>query len=188
MKQEVGESTQDGGTEVRGRSERPVKGTKRGLLPGGVRVFAVAILLWGCAGLGKRVEPPRAQLANITVQEVRGFEAVLEVELRLFNSNDVPMEIQGIDCELEINDKRLASGVSKTETKVPAYGTATIPITLYSSVLDVVRRVMELPGRENVDYKLTGNLHLRETTFLYPSIPFRAAGEISLPGTPPSSR
>lgn len=160
---------------------RGARGILGYLISGCGGILAILLLLSGCAGLGKTLEPPRAQLANISVREVRGFEAVLEVELRLFNTNDVAIGIRGIDCELEINDKRLASGVSKTETEVPPYGTATIPITLYSSVLDMVRRVMELPGREMVEYKLTGKLHLQEGSLLNATIPFQSTGEISMP-------
>jgi LEA14-like dessication related protein len=145
-------------------------------------------LLSGCAGVGKQLEPPRAQLANVTVEGVSGLEAVLEVELRLFNTNEVAIEIHGIECELEINDRRLASGVSRTETRIPPFGTVIMPITLYSSVLDMVRRVMELPGRETMDYRLTGKLHLQNTPLFQPSIPFRSTGEISFPRPEEGSR
>ena len=91
----------------------------------------------GCAGLGKTLEPPRINLANITVQEMQGFESVFQIELRIFNTNDVPLDIKGLDCELEINDRHFASGVSDTTTKIPSYGTAKIPIVVYSSVIEM---------------------------------------------------
>ena len=94
-----------------------------------------AFSLTGCAGVGKTLEPPRVTLANIQVEEVKAFETIFQIELRVFNTNDIPIEIKGIDCELEINGRKFASCVSKVVKEIPSYGTDTVPITLYSSVL-----------------------------------------------------
>ena len=144
--------------------------------------FSVGLLiLSACAGPGKRLDPPRLSLANIQVKEVKGFETVLEIELRIFNTNDVPIEIKGIDCELELGGKHLASGVSDKMTKIPSYGTATVPVVVYSSVLDMVKSALGLPDKEKLEYRIKGRLRIG-AGLVPPVIPFDYRGELSLEG------
>jgi len=141
-----------------------------------------ALSLAGCAGVGKTLEPPRVTLANIEVEEVKAFETVFRIELRVFNTNDIPIEIEGIDCELELNGRKFATGVSKVEKEIPSYGTDTVPITLYSSVLDMVRGVLNLPGKEKLQYKVSGHVRLGGGPLLPSVVPFKSEGEVALEG------
>jgi LEA14-like dessication related protein len=141
-----------------------------------------ALSLSGCSGIGKTLEPPRVTLANIQVEEVKAFETVFEIELRVFNTNDIPIEIKGIDCELEINGRKFASGVSKVEKEIPSYGTDTVPITLYSSVLEMVRGFLNLPDKEKLLYKISGRVRLGGGPLVPSTVPFKSEGEFSLEG------
>lgn len=141
-----------------------------------------ALSLSGCAGLGKTLEPPRVSLANIQVEEVKAFETVFQIQLRVFNTNDIPIEIKGIDCELEINGRKFASGVSKVEKEIPSYGTDIIPITLYSSVLEMVRGFLDLPNKEKLQYKISGRVRLGGGPLVPSVVPFKSEGEFSLEG------
>ncbi len=147
-----------------------------------------ALSLPGCAGFGKTLEPPRVSLANIQVEEVKAFETIFQIELRLFNTNDIPIEIKGIDCELEFNGRKFGSGVSKVEKEIPSYGTDTVPITLYSSVLDMVRGVLNLPGKEKLQYKVSGHVRLGAGPLVPSVVPFKAEGEFALEGISDSTR
>jgi len=143
---------------------------------------ALVVMLAGCAGLGKTVEPPRAQIANIRVQEMRGLETVFQVELRVINTNDIPLTVDGMDCELKINDRSFAVGVSGHQVEIPAFGTAVVPVELYSSVLDVLKNLVAM-GREKTDklnYKLTGNIRIEGGAMMPSSLPFESKGELSL--------
>ncbi len=141
-----------------------------------------ALALSGCAGVGKTLEPPRVTLANIQVEEVKAFETTFRIELRVFNTNDIPIEIKGIDCELEINGRKFASGVSKVEKEIPSYGTDTVPITLYSSVLEMVRGFLNLPDKEKLQYKISGRVRLGGGPLVPSVVPFKSEGEFSLKG------
>ena len=161
----------------------------------GMKFLAVVIIssfsvlsLAGCAGVGKTLEPPRVTLANIQVEEVKAFETVFQIELRVFNTNDIAIEIKGIDCELELNDRKFASGVSKVGKEIPSYGTDTVPITLYSSVLDMVRGVLNLPGKEKLKYKVSGRVRLGGGPLVPSVVPFESEGEFSLEGLNDSIR
>lgn len=147
-----------------------------------------ALSLAGCAGVGKTLEPPRVTLANIEVGEVKAFETIFQIQLRVFNTNDIPIEIKGIDCELELNGRKFASGVSKVEKEIPSYGTDTVPITLYSSVLEMVRGFLNLPGKEKLQYKLSGHVRLGGGPLVPSVVPFKSEGEFSLEGLNDSTR
>jgi LEA14-like dessication related protein len=142
-------------------------------------LMAILLILSGCAGWGQRLESPRITLANFNVQEIKIFESVFTIEMRVFNTNDTPMEIKGLNCDLELNGKRLATGVANVKINIPSYETALIPITLYSSVLDVMRVLRGLAKNDNLEYKLTGHLRLGKGT-MPSTIPFKSTGELPL--------
>jgi LEA14-like dessication related protein len=140
------------------------------------------LVLVGCAGLGKTLEPPRINLSNVQFQESKALETVLIIELRVFNTNEVPIKVKGLDCDLELNGKRFATGVSSVDTEIPAFGTTTVPVTLYSSVVDLFRGIIGLQKKEKLKFGVSGRLHL-EGGFLIPStVPFRAEEELALEG------
>jgi LEA14-like dessication related protein len=143
------------------------------------RLILALLILSGCAGLGRRLEMPRITLSNFSVQEIKVFESVFKIEMRVFNTNDVPLEIKGINCSLELDGKRLATGVTNVKIDIPSYETAIVPMTLYSSVLDVVTVLRGLGKTENLQYKLTGRLRLGKGA-IPSTIPFTSSGELPL--------
>ena len=140
---------------------------------------AIIFILSGCAGFGKQLETPRITLSNFNVQKITLFESVFTIEMRVFNTNEVPLEIKGLDCDLELNGKRLATGVTNVKINIPSYETEVIPMTLYSSVLDVVRVLRGLAKTEKLEYKLTGRLRLGKGA-MPSTIPFKSTGELPL--------
>ena len=145
-------------------------------------VLVFLFLLAGCAGLGKTLEPPRINLSNVQFQESKALETVLQIELRVFNTNDVPVKVKGLDCDLELNGKSFAKGVSSVDREIPAFGTTIVPVTLYSSMVDIFRGIMGLHKAEKLKFGVSGWLHL-EGGFLMPStFPFKAEEELALEG------
>jgi len=115
-----------------------------------VVVLTIALLvLNGCAGFGKRWEPPRVSLVQIQVQKLTLFEATFQIELRVYNTNDAPLTVKGTDCHLKLQGKDFATGVSNEKTTIPAFETGVIPMMVYSSVLEFVKGLMMLPREEN---------------------------------------
>ena len=144
-----------------------------------------ALLLWGCAGLQKTYEPPRVALSNMSIKEAKALETAFLIELRIFNADDVQMDITGVDCELKINGKPFASGVSSVEKTIPAYSTDVVPVVVYASVLDTVNRVIGMfrdvqasQKIQNLKYSLKGKLRVGNVT---PTrVPFESEGELNL--------
>ena len=142
-------------------------------------LFMVILTLSGCAGLGKPLEPPRINVSNIRPQEMKALEAVFLLELRVFNTNDIPIVIKGVDCELDLNDKKFASGVSNKETEIPSYGSGIVPILVYSSVLDIFRGVMGMSGQEKLSYQIKGKVRIDAGAMGPSTVPFTSEGELS---------
>ncbi|MGD8991025.1 MAG: LEA type 2 family protein [Desulfobacterales bacterium] len=140
----------------------------------------ISVYLVGCAGVGKRMEPPRVKLANIRPESIHLLETVFEVQLRVFNTNETPLTIKGVESEIEINGKTFAFGVSESDVEIPAYGTELLSLRVYSSVLDIIKSAVGMHNQEQLQYHITGKLRLGASAF--PSLlPFESQGIISLP-------
>ena len=151
-------------------------------------IIAAAFMLAfmaACAGVGKRLEPPSVKLADIRLESLNVLEAVFDVKMRVFNTNDTALQIRGIECKIDLNGKEFAIGVSESEVEVPSYGTALLPLQVYSSVFDIIKNAAGLPSKNQLDYRIKGKLRLGGSAF--PSIlPFESQGQISLPDLPES--
>ena len=138
------------------------------------------LTMYGCAGMGKRLEPPRVKLATIRVEDFNVLETVFEVQLRVFNTNDTALRIRGLECELEINGQPFAIGVSDADVEIPSYGTKLLPLHIYASVFDIIKNTAALPNQEQLRYHIKGKLRLGASAF--PGVlPFESEGNISLP-------
>jgi LEA14-like dessication related protein len=167
-------------------SFRPWPGLRPWFLSGGILLAGLAVLS-GCAALGKRLEPPRISLTQIEMESATVFEMVMQVTLRIFNTNEVPLTLKGADIRLEINGKDFARGVSQIEAAVPAYGTALVPMTLYSSTIDMVQGIVKMKDRDALKYRVYGNVRIDGGFLLPSSLPFSSEGELSMDRIRPDS-
>jgi LEA14-like dessication related protein len=143
-------------------------------------VIGLAGLMAGCAGLGKPLETPRISLANIQMLEASGMESAFLVQLRVQNPNEVDLDIRGVDCDVEINGKPFAYGISNTPVRIPAFGSDTVPVKVYTSVIDIFKGLLNLQGREDLSYQVRGNVRMGGGAFLPSSLPFDSQGTISV--------
>jgi LEA14-like dessication related protein len=134
----------------------------------------------GCAGIGKPLEKPRISLTHIQVQESSGLETVFLIQLRVLNPNDVDLNIKGVDCDLEVNGRPFAYGISNTAVTVPAFGSGTVPVTVYSSVIDIFKGLFGLQQREDLSYQLKGKVRLDAVGLMPSSLPFDSNGTLSI--------
>jgi LEA14-like dessication related protein len=134
----------------------------------------------GCAGVGKPIESPRISLSNLMVQESTGLETVFLIQLRVLNPNDVDLNIKGVDCELEINGQPFAYGLSNTAVQVPAFGSEIVPVTVYSSVIDIVKGFFGMQRREELSYQLRGKVRLEGGAWMPSTLPFDSQGTVSI--------
>jgi LEA14-like dessication related protein len=162
---------------------------KNALLSVLVVLLSIPLLLSGCATMGPSVEKPTVSVTDLRIQEVKALEAIFMLELRVMNPNDFPLDIQGINCDLKLDDKRFATGISDVRQEVPAFGTATVPVTVYASMFDMVGSVIQMlqdvdqqrgPGKP-LYYELAGKVRIGGHGGTR-SVPFQSEGEINLGG------
>ena len=111
-------------------------------------VFAVALLLPGCATWLMKGEPPEVLVTNVTPLDATIFEQRLRVDLRVRNPNDFDYHLTGIDFTLNLNGKRLARGLAGKELTIPRLGDAVMTIDTTTSTLDIVRQLFQFSQKQ----------------------------------------
>jgi LEA14-like dessication related protein len=136
--------------------------------------------LSGCSGLFRTLERPRINIANITPREVKLFEQVFDLELRIQNPNDSPLEINGLAFELEINDKRFATGVSNQNIAVDRLSSAVIHVEAITTLWGVLRQIAEYQQTRTprVTYRIKGSIYSGSPSV---RLPFDDSGEFKVP-------
>ena len=145
-----------------------------------IAILFFGLLLAGCAGLGKPIEPPRVSLADIRVEKFTGFETVFQIQLRVINTNDMDLNVKGLEAQLDINGQPFAAGVSNSPVKIPSFGTELVTVTVYSSVISMFKSVYGLHESEELKYRLNGKLRVAGDSTFATTLPFESAGEVTM--------
>ena len=148
-----------------------------------IAILAVVLLSAGCAGLGKPLESPRISLADIRIEQFSGLETVFRIQLRIINTNDVDLNVKGLEAELKINEQSFAAGVSDTPVKIPAFGTELVTVSLYSSVIKMFKSVYGLRESEELRYRLNGKMRVSAEHSHTTTLPFESEGVLTLDGS-----
>ncbi|MEK0361199.1 LEA type 2 family protein [Pseudomonas sp. CBC3] len=123
-------------------------------------VLMLVLSLAGCAALSPR-DPLNVQVAGIQPLPGEGLELRMAVKLRVQNPNDMALEYNGVALDLEINGRRLASGVSDERGSVPRFGETVLTVPVTISAFSAARQALGLAediGMEEVPYVLRGKL------------------------------
>jgi LEA14-like dessication related protein len=143
-------------------------------------------LLAGCAGMHGPVQEPEVTLADMRILEVKPFEAVVQLSLRVMNPNDFGLNVNGVRCDLKIDGKHFATGIGDQHSEIPAFGTGLVPVTVYASTLKMFSRVLAMiqgmdgqqSGLAPIRYELTGKIRLGGGLNRF--VPFHSKGELAL--------
>ena len=149
-------------------------------------ILALPLVLTSCATMHQGLQQPTISVTDLRVQEVKPLEAVFLLELRVINPNDIELDIRGISCDLKLDGNHFATGVSDVQQKIPAFGTATLPVTIYASTLNMLGSIIQMLQRVDqrngaskpLHYELAGKVSLTEGAVR--SLPFQAKGELNL--------
>ncbi|WP_404438519.1 LEA type 2 family protein [Stutzerimonas chloritidismutans] len=147
-------------------------------------VCLLALLVAGCAAFSQR-DPLNVQVAGIQPLPGEGLELRMTVKLRVQNPNDVALEYNGVALDLEVNGRRLASGVSDARGSVPRFGETVLSVPMTISAFSAARQALGLAehiGMDEVPYVLRGKL----AGGLFGTQRFVEKGTLDLEGTLPS--
>jgi LEA14-like dessication related protein len=117
-------------------------------------------LLAACSTLPNK-DPLSIDVAGIEPLPTEGLELRLAVRVRIQNPNDTPIEYSGAALNLDLNGRKLASGVSDAMGTVPRYGEAVLEIPVTISALSMARQVLgftNAQGPRDVSYTVRGKL------------------------------
>ena len=131
-----------------------------------MRVTTSLVLLVACIGAGCSALPNRDPLtidvAGIEPLQGEGLELRLTVRVRIQNPNDTPIDYSGAALNLDLNGRKLASGVSAVAGTVPRYGEAVLDIPVTISALTMARQALGFMGnaeaQRDVQYSVRGKL------------------------------
>jgi LEA14-like dessication related protein len=118
----------------------------------------------GCASWpALRLERPEVILVDLAPLESTLFEQRVRIDLRVLNPNARPLEVEGLDFELELNDLRVARVLSNEALSVPARGDALLSVTASATVFDLLRQLLaaQRQQRETYAYRVGGRIYLR---------------------------
>lgn len=140
-------------------------------------LLLLPLLLAGCAAL---LERPRVSIANVTLKEVKLFEQLYTLELRIQNPNDTALTITGLTFNLEVNDKAFATGLTSAGVTIERLGTGLLAVEAVSPLTSLLRQIQaaQQGGLSRLRYRLRGALYVTE---LGVKLPFDEQGEIELP-------
>jgi LEA14-like dessication related protein len=150
--------------------------------------FRLCLLILGfsltsCSGLFQTMERPRINIANVTPKEIKLFEQVFDLELRIQNPNESALSIDGLAFELEINDKRFATGVSNENVTVDRFSSLVIHVQTVTTFWGFLQQIAHLQQTETplVTYRIKGALYSGSPSV---KLRFDDRGEFKIPVEP----
>lgn len=138
-----------------------------------------ALLLAGCAALQGR-EPIEVNLAGVEPLKGEGLEVRMLVKLRIQNPNDLPLDFNGVSVQMDVNDKRFATGVSDVAGSVPRFGETIVAVPVSISAIRIVHQaigVLTNEYRGTLPYEISGRL----AGPAFGGARFKSQGELTLP-------
>src|SRR5512137_2869879 len=93
-----------------------------------MRMFIPMFLLAGCAHLLGTADNPRVNIASLTPKDVKLFEQIFVMELRVMNPVDKELVIKGLAFNLEVHGQPFARGVSNESFTVGPFASHVVPV------------------------------------------------------------
>jgi LEA14-like dessication related protein len=133
-----------------------------------------------CATLPGDMEPPKISISNIAPKNVGIFEQLFDVQLRIQNPNTQELSINGLRCDIELNDKEFGNGMSGQQVTVPRFGSEVLNVEVITGLGGVLRQFQELnsSGLGKVRYRLKGTAFVESPSNF--KLPFDEKGEVDL--------
>jgi LEA14-like dessication related protein len=132
--------------------------------------------LAGCGGWPVAVGHPRVNIVSVTPKEMKIFEQIFTMDLRIQNTSDTSLAFNGMAFELEINDRLFATGVFNKTLTLNRLSSEIIQVEAFTNLTTIMRQVMEDRRiiERGLKYRLKGVIYIGSPSF---RIPFDESGE-----------
>ncbi len=146
-------------------------------------IFIVALSASSCSTI--QAVPPEVNLMRIDVQDVTLSHVNLLADLRVFNPNDKPLTIQGVDYTLHLEGIKVFSGKSNLRQTIQSQEYGHLTLRLSSAYWDIIQLFNKLPNTTDVDFSMQGSIRIGENRLFAQRFSFDKQGTIPLQQPPP---
>ncbi len=138
--------------------------------------FILALFMGGCAHLSGTADRPRVNISSITPKDVKLFEQIFVMDLRVMNPSDKELAINGLVFDVDVNGQPFARGVSNESFTVGPFASRVIQVEAVTTLTSLLRQIMQAQQGEfsGFTYHLKGYFHSGSSAF---RLPFDEKGE-----------
>lgn len=140
-----------------------------------------ALLLTGCASvLTDPLEAPIVSLDSFRILPSEGLSPRFLIGLRVINPNRAALDLRGLSYDIELEGRRLLTGVAGNLARIPAFGESTIELQAGVDLLSGLRLFNDIisdPGREKVNYTFRARLDVGRLSRM---VTLEEVGELTL--------
>jgi len=141
-----------------------------------IMALATIFFVAGCAHLLGTADTPRVNIASIAPKDMKLFEQVFDMELRVMNPSDKELVINGLVFDIEVNGQPFARGVSNQGFSVEPFASHVVQVEAVTTLANLLRQIVQAQKDEfsGFTYRLKGYFHSQSSTF---RIQFDESGE-----------
>lgn len=129
--------------------------------------------------------PPEVNLMRIDVQDVTLSHVNLLADLRVFNPNDTPLTIQGVDYTLHLEGIKVFSGKNNLSQTVEPQDYGHLTLRLSSAYWDIIQLFNKLPNVTEVSFSMDGSIRVGKNRLFAQRFSFDKQGTIPLQKSSP---
>jgi len=141
----------------------------------------LALLLAGaCAQTAQRPKLD-VSITELGTAQIGVLEQTYSLKLRVQNPNPMDISTDGLSCDIEINGKPFARGVSNESVTIPRLGEAMVTVQAVSDLSGLIQQMRGIEGAatSGLRYRLSGRFFSGDKPF-----PFDYSGSIKPLSTP----
>ena len=142
------------------RTQRPPKGFLKSLVVLGA--LCVSVVSSSCASLARAaLSEPVVTLRNVQVTGLGLQGGSLNVELGVYNPNNISLRAVALTYNVFVDSTRLASGAAPTEYDLRGSDTTVVTLPVSFTYAGVGIAVQQMLNRGSVTYRVAGDIGVR---------------------------
>jgi LEA14-like dessication related protein len=145
-------------------------------LPSAIVLAPLILSLAGCAGLVEGWRAPEVSLTGLRVKELSLGHQTFLATLAVRNPNDRALPIESLTYAIELEGQELATGSSRLERPIPAFGESQVETQAQGSLLGVAQYLPVLAVKEGpIAWRVSGKALVAG---LPVALPFSRSGQV----------
>jgi LEA14-like dessication related protein len=151
--------------------------------------LAGSLLLASCAGLGPmlqgvEIRKPRVALDELEITDLDLQAIGLNLVLAVDNPNPVPVQLNGFDYTVFVEDRQLTAGEQRQGVDIAARGKSSVPVPVQVRFGDLAELARELADATTFAYRVEATARVAVPVLGELSLPAQTSGTLPLPRLP----